>query len=400
MKQKIKSFCIAVKSIWLSEYKRLFSDKGVLLFFVGVQLMYPIIYPIPLHNQHVRELPVAVVDQDNSMMSRQLLRMIDATENMRIAERAQTLDETIQDFYKGTINGMIVIPKDFEKSIIKGERTAVAVYSDARYFMIYRQVYSGVVQAAGVLSAGIEVKKLMAKGIPAAQALNLRDPVPVESVPMYNANGGYGSYLIPAVLIIILQQTLLIGIGMLGGTSRERKALHYLIPDAHKTKSILPVIAGKTLCYLSFYIIHVVYFFGVLFKVYSYPQLASIITIVIYLIPFLLAVIFLALTLSTFFRSRESSVMFLLCTSIPFVLFSGFSWPIDSMPLYLKVIAYCIPTTKGIEGFMRLNMMGAPFSAVFKSWMFLWGLAAVYFVCAALSFRRMLHIRKKETIFE
>jgi ABC-2 type transport system permease protein len=400
MKKKFILFCIAVKKIWITEYKRLFSDKGVLVFFVGVQIFYPIVYPIPLYYQHVREVPVAVVDNDNSVMSRQLLRMIDATENIRIAERKLTIEDMRNDFYKGSINGMIVIPKDFEKSLLKGERTAVAVYTDARYFMIYRQVYSGVVQSTAVLSGGIEVKKMMAKGIPAAQAVAFRDPVPIESVPLYNANGGYGSYLVPAVLIMILQQTLLIGIGMLGGTSRERKALHYLITDVHKAKSILPIIAGKALCYLSFYIIHVIYFFGVLFKVYGYPQQASIISILIYLLPFLLAVIFLALTLSTFFRSRESSVMFLLCSSIPFVLFSGFSWPIESMPSYLKVIAYCIPTTKGIEGFMRLNMMGAPFSAVLKSWMFLWGLAAIYGACAALSFRRMLRIRKKEAIFE
>jgi ABC-2 type transport system permease protein len=393
-----KSFA-GIRSSFVSEMKRVFSDYGVLIFFFGVQLSYPIIYPIPFYHQQVRELPIAVVDLDNSLLSRQFIRYVDATENVAVAKRFLTLNAARISFESGETTGIVHIPQNFERNILKNEKAYVSVFTDASYFMIYRQVYQGVAQAAGTVSAGIEIKKLLSKGVPEKLAFSTRDPVPLESVPLYNRTGSYGSYLVPAVLIIILQQTLLIGIGMLGGTARERNSMHYLLSGSGRSCRLVPLILGKALFYTALYFIHIVYFFGILFKVYSYPQNASIVMILLFLLPFILSVTFLAIALSTIFRSRESSVLFLLCTSIPFVLLSGFSWPAESIPVWLRALSFLIPTTSAIEGFLRLDLMGAPFSAVLARWGTLWILCGLYFTCAVLCYKRVRRIHSKNGMF-
>jgi ABC-2 type transport system permease protein len=395
-KERLIRFVLLIGTHWFAEYRRIFADPAVLLLFFGVMILYPAVYPIPFYHQIVRELPVAAVDYDQTSMSRQLLRMADQSETIHITHRTLSFADAKEKFYRNEVRGIIVIPKDFSKNILKGVRASVVVYTDASYFLIYRQVYTGVAQAVGTLSAGIEVKKLLAKGNARSQAIALRDPVPVETVPLYNTNGAYGSYLVPAVLILILQQTLLIGIGLLGGSLREKNALHFIIPDHEKVRFVTPVILGKSLAYFSMYVIHIVYFFGVLFKIYSYPQHANIFVILLFFVPFLFSIIFLALALSTIFRSRESSLMLLLCTSIPFMLFSGMSWPAVSIPSWLRQLSLLIPSTMGIDGFIKLNMMGASFSEVLKNWGILWILTILFFMFAVVMFRRVLRIKKKD----
>jgi ABC-2 type transport system permease protein len=396
---KFSGLISGIRTSFAAEMKRVFSDYGVLIFFFGVQLSYPVIYPIPFYHQQVRDLPVAVVDLDNSMLSRQLIRYIDANENVAVAKRFLTLDAARASFDSGETTGIVHIPHDFERHIMRSEKAYVSLFTDAGYFMIYRQVYQGVLHAAGTVSAGIEVKKLLSKGVPSNLAFSMRDPVPLESVPLYNRTGAYGSYLVPAVLIIILQQTLLIGIGMLGGTARERNSMHYLLSCSGGNCDLVPMILGKTFFYLSLYFVHITYFFGILFKVYSYPQNASILSIYLFMLPFILSVTFLAIALSTVFRSRESSVLFILCTSIPFVLLSGFSWPIESIPSWLRALSLLVPTTSAIEGFLRLDLMGAPFSAILPRWGTLWLLCGIYFVCAVLAYGRVRRIHSKEGMF-
>ena len=397
---RFKSGVGVIFNVVSAEFGHLFKDMGVLLFFVGAELLYPIAYPIPFLHQHVRELPVAVVDQDNSSLSRQLLRMADATETVHITEHARSIDEAKEHFSSEQVRGIIVIPKDFSRNIQRGLRANVAVYTDASYFLIYRQVFTGVFQSVATMSAGIELKKLMAKGVPRQQALAMRDPIPVESVPLYNSNGGYGSYIVPIVLIIVLQQTLLMGIGMLGGTLRERKSYNFMMPSFDNEHRIVPVISGKAITYFIFYSVHVFYFFGILFKVYGFPHHASILSIYLYFIPFLLATIFLALTFSTFFRSRESSVMILIGTSIVFALLSGFAWPSVSMPGWLRALSLVIPSTSAIHGFLKLNLMDSSFTDVLFDWGMLWILTLVYFACSFFAMRRIIGKKKSLSAFE
>jgi ABC-2 type transport system permease protein len=399
MTERLKEFLNEMKSVFLAEKKNVFSDQGALVFFFIAILSYSIIYPVPLWHQLVREVPLAVVDLDNTSLSRQLVRFIDATENVRIGKRFHSMDEARRSFESGETHGIVYIPREFERKVLRSEKSHLSLFTSADYFMIYKQVVTGVSQAAGTLSAGIEVRKLSSAGIPQSSIMAVRYPVPLESVPLYNRSGAYGRYLIPMVMVMVLQQTMLIGIGLLGGTARERRNIHYLVSKNDSSYGTASVIAGRTALYGLIYMAHVIFYFEVLFRLFGYPRCASIFLVMLFFLPFILSVSFLGMTLSTVFRSRESSLMFLLCTAIPFSMLSGFSWPPESIPHWLRALSMLVPSTAGVDGLMRLELMGAPFSAVLARWGTLWLLTVLYFFCAVLSFRRIRRLHDRNILF-
>lgn len=359
-----------------------------MLVFFGAILVYPVIYPIPYSSEVLKEIPVGVVDLDHSQLSRKLRRMLDAHEFLHITTRPTSLAEAEDQFYKGAINGIVVIPEDFTRNILRGKQATVSAYCDASYFLLYRQVLTGILSSTGTLSAGIEIKRMMAKRFTKGQAMAARDPLPLISFPLFNPAGGYASYIVPPVMLLILQQTLLIGIGMLGGTAREQKGRHFLV-CGDKPAGALSLVLGKGAAYLSLYILHAIYFFVVLFRIYRFPQRGEPLELFLFMLPFLLSVILLGITLSTLFRNREISMAALLFTSIPALFLAGFSWPVESIPRWLRTLSFLIPSTVGIDGFLKLNIMGATLREVGPQWMILWGLSILYFVLACFSLKIM-----------
>lgn len=373
---------------WLHEYRRIMADAGALLIFFGAMVIYPIVYPVPYSKEVLKEVPIAVVDLDHSQLSRRLIRMLDAQELLLVAARPAGLEEARDLFYRGRIEGIVVIAEDFTRKILKGDQATVTAYCDASYFLLYRQVLTGVLHATGTISAGIEIRRAMAEGVPAMGAYAERDPLPLLSLPLFNPGSGYATYAVPPVMLLILQQTLLIGIGMMQGTRREQKSAAAVpTPHQHNGEAVGQLL-GRSMAYLSIYIFHAVYITVILFRFYRFPQQGRISDVLLFLLPFLLSIIFLGLAISVFFRERETSMVVLLCTSIPAVFLAGFSWPAEAIPHWLRLVSFLIPSTAGIDGFLKINAMGATLREVARQWWILWGLALVYFWGALWAVRR------------
>jgi len=240
------------------------------------------------------------------------------------------------------------------------------------------------------MSAGIQVQRFQAKGLSRPAALAARDPLPVMSFPLFNPSNSHTNYLIPALLILILQQTLLIGIGALGGLSYEQKRYHHFLPVVSKKGGIFTVIIGKAGAYMSIFLLHSIYFFGIIFRFHGLPMKSNLFTLMVFITPFLLAVIYLGISLSTIFRTREMAMLLLLSTAMPFILVSGFSWPLMAMPSWLRNLAMLLPSTMGIDGFMKISILGASLRDVMFNWVFLWILTFVYFFISAFAMKTII----------
>jgi ABC-2 type transport system permease protein len=371
--------------VFRNELRTIFSDVGVMLIFIGAVVLYSFFYPLPYLPQVLRDVPVAVVDQDKSALSRKLIRMSDAHPFLSVTRQTENVSEAEAWVRSGRIGGLIVIPEGFAREIARGGQTTVGVYADAGYFLVYRQVMTGMVTVIRTLSAGVEVRRLQAGGKTARQAMAAQRPLSLITTPLFNPSEGYASYVVPAILVLILQQTLLIGIGMVGGTARETREW----PSGTATFSAFTVISGKAAAYLSLYAVHAIYYFFVVFGIYGFPQRGTTFTIMLFLLPFLMSIILLGLTLEGLFPRRETAIQVLLVTSLPAVFLAGFSWPVEAIPGWLRLSSFLIPSTAGIEGFLRINEMGASLHDVRKEWLILWWLCVLYFLLAcALVHRR------------
>lgn len=359
------------------EYKSIFTDSGVLLIFLAGLVLYSMFYPLPYSTEVVKETPVIPVDQDNTTTSRKLMHWVEATEEIQLVEPTGDLAEAQKRVLTGDAEGVFVIPREFERDILRGKQATVSVYADACYFIIYRQIVSGAYKATATLSAGVEIRRYTAAGLTEKNAMQARDPLPIDTRPLFNPAGGYGTYVVPGVLILIMQQTLLIGIGMLGGARNEKEKMD--VPCGLTGQSgIFITLVGRAMAYFSIYIMFPLFYLGVVFRIYHLPVQGSLRVIMLFMIPFVLAVVFLGLLLTTFFRTREMSIPALLFTSMPAVFLIGFAWPPESIPAGLRYLGLLFPSSAGCAGFLRINQMGATLYDVRHEWILLWGLALGY----------------------
>jgi ABC-2 type transport system permease protein len=102
-------------------------------------------------------------------------------------------------------------------------------------------------------------------------------------------------------------------------------------------------------------------------------------------LPFILSVSFLGQFVGGWFRRRETSVLLLIAVSLPLFFLVGVAWPPEAIPEALRKASLAFPSTTAIDGFVRLNQMGASFADVFRDWLILWLLAALYAAAAMLS---------------
>ncbi|MFZ4401664.1 MAG: ABC transporter permease [Bacteroidales bacterium] len=383
---------------FVNELKAIFKDAGAVLIFMIALFIYPLLYSIAYEKEVVRDISVAIVDLDHSALSRQAGRMADASEQLKVSYKPQSLKEAEQLFYQGLVKGVLLIPSQFEKNILSGHQTNVVVYSDASYFLLYKQVYAGVVYSVGTLSGGIEIKRMLAEGKTFEQAFDQQDPLKVDVKNLYNPAGGYGSFVLPGIIILILQQTLLIGIGMMGGTQRERNLFHIIHEKVNQKWGSIPVIIGKSLAYTLIYLLNAIFCMIILHHWLKLPDNGSLWNGILILIPYLLSVSFLGLAISVFFRERTYSLLFMVFLS-PIVLFlSGLSWPTQSIPTFLYTLAHVFPSTSMIPIYIRMRICGAGMNQLTSEWGFMLIQMVVYFVLACISYKFAIKKFSKATV--
>ena len=213
-------------------------------------------------------------------------------------------------------------------------------------------------------------------------------PIENDYVTMFNPANGFQAFLIPAILILLLQQTLVLGVSMLAGTEAERRRAGTLILG-HEYDNPITVLGGKAIAYLLVYGFTATYVLCFVPWLFHMPQLWQLPTLVAFIIPFLLSSIFFAMCISFFVRDRESCFLLFVFVSVPLIFMSGISWPTSNMPSFWKVLAQFFPSTHGINGFARINTAGALLQDVRIESISLWVLTGIYFMLSLFIYERM-----------
>lgn len=387
MFKKLKEGAKETAIYFVEELKLIFTDAGAVLLFVIAMFIYPLLYAIAYEKETIRDIPVAVVDLDHTATSRQYSRMADATEQIKVLEKPGSIKEAEQLFYEETIHGIILIPSGFEKDILNARQAKVSVYCDASFFLLYKQVFAGTSFAHGTFGGGVEIKRLLAEGKSLPQAIDLQDPLKISTFNLYNPSSGYGSFVMPGMILIIMQQTLLIGIGMLGGTIREKNIFLKMSGRAKHHLGSVRLVFGKASAYTFVYLFNAIFALGVLHHWYGYPDNGGFLPIISIFIPYILSVSFLGLAVSMLFRERVHSMLFMVFLSIMVVFLSGISWPASAIPSALYGIAHIFPSTLMIPAYLKIRTSGALLSDIRPEWAMMLIQTVIYFILACLSYR-------------
>ena len=375
--------------IWRREMQKVVKDEGILIFFFVVPIAYPLLYSWIYNNETVHEVPVCVVDMSNTGLSREFIHKCDASPDIRVAYYAQDLDEGKSLVSRQLVKGVYFIPPDFETNVLRMKQGIVSVYCDMSLMLTYKAIF----QTSQLVSMemGKEIQnKLGGQYTAREEAISAR-PLDYEDVPIFNPKGGYGSFVLPAVLILILQQTLVLGIGLSAGTAREENLLGALVPVGDKRyESSFAIVIGKSLCYLMIYAVMGAWLVAAVPRFFHFPQLATWQSLLTIMVPYTLACIFFGIVVSCLVKYRENVMLIMVFVSVPLLFLTGVSWPQNNIPGWLQGVSWLFPSTFGARAYVRMNSMGATIHDVMNEYRILWIHAGVYFILALVVYRHQI----------
>ena len=390
---KIYSWLLDAAYVWRFEMKQVIRDEGVLMFCLVVPLAYPLIYSWIYNNETVREVPVVVVDLSHSQESRKFIRMCDASPDVHVTSYAADLDDAQSLVSRQVVKGIYLIPADFGTNLNRMQQGTVSVYCDMALMLTYKAIYQTAVAVTQTM--GAEIQRRVSGNWTAREDQITARPLAFEDVPVFNPAGGYGNFVIPAVLMLIIQQTLVLGIGLAAGTARERNRYSDLVPIHKCYGGIYRIVCGKAMCYLMIYAVMSAYLTIAVPRMFSFIAMIHWQDLVALMVPYLLASTFFGLTVSCLVHYRENVMLLMVFLSLPLLFMSGVSWPQSNIPGYWQGVSWLFPSTFGIRAFVRMNTMGGVLSDVVTEIRCLWIQAATYFGTACLVYGFQVRLTRR-----
>ena len=373
--------------IWYSELTTVMRDKGIVIFILFVPLAYPLLYSFVYTNEVVREVPLAVVDESNTALSREFIRKVDASADVQVHTYCPNMAQAEELMRRQEVYGVLRIPSSFALDIWRGGQTSVGLYCDMCSMLYYKAFMLAATNVSLEMNKDIKVERMHASTRRQEEIVKM--PIEYDYVQLYNPQSGFAAFLIPPVLMLIIQQTLFLGIGMSAGDTRERCCGSF-VPFGRIYKNPLHIALGKMLFYFLLYMMLGVYMFAFVTRWFALPQLADYAAFLVFLVPYLLACISMSMVLSALIYRREDCIMLFVFLSVPLLFLSGISWPGVAMPAFWKYVSWLFPSTFGMNGYVRLQGMGATISDIGFEMRGLCIQAAAYFGIACLLYRRQL----------
>ncbi len=376
IKSKIRQFL----EVYCREFKLVLHDQGLIIFFLFLPLAYPVVYSLIYNPEQVRDLKMIVVDHDRSSMSRELVRNLDATQEIWVIGYAPDLLEARRGMDDKKCFGILEIPEGFGQKIGRGEQANAALFCEASLLLRYRSFLVASTNVSQAMGAEILTEKIN-NIAPLATTITDGDLMPIEYVPMGNIESGFDSFIMPGVLILILQQSIILAAGMAGGAKRERPEL-IGYNGVNETPNVCMTMFGQMMCYITIMSLPIIYLTHYVPLMFSFPMAGNFLEIMAFLLPLFIASVALGFCVQGIVWERESIFVIWVVTSVIFLFLSGLTWPRYAMSPFWHFVSDCVPATWGVEGFIRMNANGASLAQVSGDYIHLWILAGVYLVLA------------------
>ena len=355
-----------ISNIVTQEFGLIFKNRGVVLILLLAPLIYALLYSLSYDKQVVERVPIAVIDNSHSHSSRQLISHLTASPYLSASNITTDMEMAKQALFDRTIYGIVFIPSNYEQQLLRHEQATLSLYFDGSYFLMYRQVFQGVIGAISAIN----------KSIAPSATINYRPHT------LFNPQLGYGTFIMPAILLVILQQTAIMAIGTVGGVWSEHKL--------YRRGSAIATFIAKSVVYFSICLLLAAYILTIHYRIFNYPINGLPTTLLAVIIPYVLAFVFLGITISTLFHHSESALLSIVWTSIPALLLSGASLPIEAFPRALKIIGKVLPSSSAVPAFIRAQSMGADSSEIAAQIATLWVLSVVYGLLAIVLLKKRM----------
>jgi ABC-2 type transport system permease protein len=367
------------KRLFRRELKRLATDRRILVIMLAGPFFYALLFGGVYWNGRVREIPIVIVDQDDSKMSRDLARALLASENLSLAFFGASAADFFEAAKQGRAYGCVVIPEDFERDVLRGRQGRVAVILDGSNILIGNMLTRSVGATIATYRAETRARRLMAGGVSRARATAIAAPIQTVVRPLFNPASHYGYFILAGLVIVALQQVIRMGAAISLSLDSEPGNRSELARIGGRPMTLLTakVAATATLALPAAFVA-----IRLPFDLFGSPFHGNWLLAFAMLAVFVVTQILVGYGVSGICGSALLSLHALLLFSVPVFMLSGFTWPSYAMPGWLQTLSRLIPLTHMTDAFRKIALMGAgvqslwPHLAVLVAWVpvsVLWG---------------------------
>ena len=306
----------------------------------------------------VRDLPVTVVDNDQTQLSRRIARMVDALPAANVVSKSLSLAEARSRMVKGEIDAVLYIPEGLEKSVQKGIQTEIALFLNNTNVVKGGALQSQLVTLLSTISGSVKQQTMLKKGVQPEDALLKVQPIKPEVHLLYNPYGNYAYFLMMgllpllAVVFIFLGTTYAIGIEMKEGSGAD------WIRTAGGSTTV--ALIGKLIPYILLFFAGLMFMNVLLIRVMGVPLNGSLGMILCSELLLILAYQAMAIVLLTITINLRLTLSLGSAYTMMALTFSGLTFPAIGMPWIAKIFALVFPYTFWLKVFLGQSLRGEP----------------------------------------
>ena len=375
------------------EFRLFFTNKTMLSVFFMAPVFYALLIGFTYQSGKVENIPVILVNHDNTPLSNQVVEMLQDSKSLKIlnyiSEPANLKDETI----KTEAAAVIVIPERFEAMMLQKKYPEVNVYVNTSNVLTANFATKAIQQILGTFSAGAEIKALQKKGMNADIAKTQFEPFKANYITLFNTTSNYLIFMWPAMMAVVLQQVILLAMAVT--FSEEFKRESFLKDFAGKEKYAIVVMTIKCLPIWIFANFNILFFYlcSLYFKIPAPDHIGNFFLLTA---AFVIAATNLGVLVSILVPDALKATQILMVIASPAFIISGFTWPTYAMPEFIKSFTAIIPLTPYLEALKIMVVQNGSDFLTKKHLVHLLILGWVYFILGWVALKIKIHFLMKK----
>jgi ABC-2 type transport system permease protein len=359
-------------------------DSNILLVVVLAPLVYSLIFGLTYYNGKLFDLPIAVVDYDRSSLSRTLIGNLESNESITVTSVLEDEGELRDLMVREQCWAAVVLPRDMEKNITRGELVQVPMIVNTSNIIIGNYAQKGIQTVLGSASAGVSMEKMMKRGTPGFAVRTSYSPVDLQIRTLFNVASNYAPFVVPLLLMLLLHQVIALGAGM----SWAKAMGDGIAPFPSDRREMHAAIIGRVLPYGGLAFFWFVVTLTATLTLLEIPFVGSLWVAALFGILAAIVVALLGSLIGVLVKDKLGVVQILFFTSMPILLISGGSWPIESMPAAVRAFALLLPSTHIMMSFRQQALEGVGLGSMVSVLSILLLFAAALYASVALAVRR------------
>ncbi|MBT7816970.1 MAG: ABC transporter permease [Polaribacter sp.] len=374
------------------EFKRIFSNSVLLAIFIGAPIFYGVLFGYVYKQAKVINLPIVIIDEDHSPMSDKIIEAFEDNEALLVCDIRYTAGNILNEMPIKQFDAGITLPTNFEADILQKRHPEIRVDLNMANILNANTASKNIQAVLMTLNAGIEIEGLKKSGLHPTQAAASYESFKINFNKLYNSSGNYINFMLPGLLIAIMQQIIFLAMALVFARDFEDGHFGVLVK---KSKSSLYHIALKSTPFIImipimwFFISLLFDYFRIDADIYNLPMLLLTTTLT-------MASMCIGMLFSIAIPSQLKATELLMVISTPAFILSGFTWPTLAFPDAIANVATYIPSTQFLSGFRKIAFYGGDVSSIKSEVNTLLMICCVSFVVLALLLQFKIYLFSKK----